>query len=67
MMHHIVFLARGKAVVAIPLPLRLLFDGLVAILKMAIRARMTRGSKNRAEVINEGRWNGIDWSMEVKG
>ena len=27
---------------------------------------MTRGSKNRAEVINEGRCNGIDWSMEVK-
>ena len=46
----------------VPLPLRLLLDGLVAMLKIAMRARMTRGSKNRAEVINEGRCNGIDWS-----
>ena len=66
-MHHILFLPKKKAVVEIPLPLRLLLDGLVAMLKAAMRARTTRGSKNRTEAINEGRCNGIDWSMEVKG
>ena len=58
--------SQKRAVVGIPLPLRLLLDGLVAMLKAAMRARMTRGSKNRTEVINEGRCNGIDWSMETE-
>ena len=68
MMHHILSFPKEKrAVVDTPLPLRLLLDGLVAMLKAAMRARMTRGSKNRTEVINEGRCNGIDWSREIKG
>ena len=65
MMHHIVFFPK-KTVVGFPLPLRLLLDGLVAMLKAAMKARMRRGSENRAEVVNEGRCNGIDWSRKVK-